>query len=108
MRARPHGQAQAPVPLQKAVRVQVLEGGIRTPRPEAVRRSVSGATVEEGMDAPDRSTSRCRNTTARAGRIRPWEEGTLGFDKTAKPRSAKSKGPVHGRLSGEAGWQRRA
>ena len=74
------------------------------PSHETVRKSVSGATVEESMNALERNISRCWNMMVRTGRIRPWEEDTLGFDKTAKLRSAKSKGLVHGKFNGKVGW----
>ena len=41
------------------------------PSHETVRRSVSGAAVEESTGAPVSNTSRCWNTMVRIGRIRP-------------------------------------
>ena len=74
------------------------------PSHETVHKSVSGATVEGSREALDRNISRCWNMMVRTSKIRPWEDDTLGFDKTAKLRSAKLNGLVHGKFNGKAGW----
>lgn len=59
-----------------------------------MRKSVSGETVEESMEAMDRNMGRCWKAMARNGRICPRGRTSLGFDKTAKLRSAESDGLV--------------
>ena len=76
----------------------------KAPSHETVHKSVSGATVEESIEALDRNIGRCWKIMARTGRIRPWEENAVGLDKTCKLRPAESKGPVHGKFNGKVGW----